>query len=460
MYGQINRIHFVGIGGSGMNGIAEVLCNLGYDISGSDIKETEITRRLAKMGCRIYKGHGAENVEGADVLVVSSAIGEENIEVKTARKRNIPVIPRAEMLAELMRMKYGILIAGSHGKTSTTSMIASILNQGGTDPTVVIGGRLNTLDSNARMGKGDFMVAEADESDGSFLQLSPAIAVLTNIDYEHMNYYQDFDALKEAFLEFVNQVPFYGACVLCMNDSAVQDILPRVERRLITYGTVKHSDYVASSIEYEGFSTGYTLSYQGNELGRIELNVPGEYNVLNSMAAVAVARDLDISFDTIKETLKNFKGADRRFHLKGEAGGIMVIDDYGHHPTEIQATLEALKKGWEDRRIIAVFQPHRYSRVKNLHRDFCKAFYLADAVIMTDIYPAGEDPIEGVNVEKLYRGFKDHGYKNITLRKDMLSVPEYLEENLRAGDILITLGAGDVYKVGERFLKRMKNNED
>ncbi len=456
MYRSIHKIHFVGIGGIGMSGIAEVLCNLGYEISGSDLKESAVTKRLELLGCRVFKGHSAENVNGSDVVVVSSAIRSENPEVSLALRMAIPVIPRAEMLAELMRMKYGIAVAGSHGKTSTTSMIAQVLDHGGLDPTVVIGGRLGKIDSNAKLGKGDYMVVEADESDGSFLKLSPTVAVLTNIDREHMDHYRDMEEVKSAFLSFVNKVPFYGASVLCMDDPVVQDILPQADRRLITYGTGSQADYVAYSISYSSFFSEFMVSYKGDELGKIKLNVPGRFNVKNCLASIAVAGDLGVPFEVIKESLEDFSGADRRFQLKGDIENILVIDDYGHHPTEIMETLKAARRGWEQRRIVAVFQPHRYSRVKDLFNEFCKSFYDADIVIVTDIYPAGESPIDGINGESVYQSIKDYGHKNTQFVASLDDLPDFLVELVQAGDMVITFGAGNVNWAGEELVRKLE----
>ncbi len=459
MYRSIHKIHFVGIGGIGMSGIAEVLCNMGYKISGSDLRDTAVTKRLALMGCRIFTGHSPDNVEGCDVVVISSAIKGENPETDAAHRLMIPVIPRAEMLAELMRMKYGIAVAGAHGKTSTTSMIAQVLDHGGLDPTVVIGGRLARIDSNAKLGKGEFMVAEADESDGSFLKLSPTIAVLTNIDREHMDHYEDMDEVKSAFLSFINKVPFYGASVLCMDDPVIQDILPKAERRLITYGTGSQADYTASSISYSTFFSEFTVLYKGDELGKIKLNVPGRYNVRNCLASIAVAGDLGIPFCKTKEALEDFSGADRRFQLKGNVCGILVIDDYGHHPTEIMETLKAARGGWERNRIIAVFQPHRYTRVSDLFNEFCKTFYHADIVVVTDIYPAGEKPIEGLDGRSVYQGIKEHGHKNVQYINDFNDIPDILADDLKSGDIVITFGAGNIYLAGEELVRILKEKE-
>ncbi len=452
MFGKIQRLHFVGIGGIGMSGIAELLINLGYRVSGSDLKASPITDRLAALGGTIRIGHSADNVGGANVVVISSAVRQDNVEVVEARRRQIPVIPRAEMLAELMRLKYGIAIAGAHGKTSTTSMVATVLVQGGLDPTVVIGGRLNALGSNAKLGRGDFLVAEADESDGSFLRLSPTIAVVTNIDREHLDHYAGLEEIQAAFTVFVNKVPFYGAAILCLDDPNVQAIVPRLERRIVAYGTSTQADLSASHVEFSGFGASYEARYRGNRLGRIVLRIPGVHSVLNSLAAVATGLELDVPFENIAAALASFQNADRRFQIKGEKGGVLVVDDYGHHPAEIIATLSAARRSC-DRRIVAVFQPHRYTRTKLLEEDFARAFYQSDVVVVLPVYAAGEDPLPGVSAERLVGKIKEHGHRDVTYAADPAGAGEVLQSRLRAGDLLITLGAGDVWKIGEEFLK-------
>lgn len=434
-----------------MSGIAEVLLNLGYRVSGSDLKPSPITDRLAALGGHVIQGHLPRNVEGADVVVISSAVRPDNAEVLEARHRKIPVIPRVEMLAELMRLKYGIAIAGSHGKTTTTSMIATVLDQVGLDPTIVIGGRLNTLGSNARLGKGDFLVAEADESDRSFLKLSPTIAVVTNIDREHMDHYADLNDLKNAFLMFSNKVPFYGAAIMCLDDVNVQEILPRIERPAITYGTSVQADFTATRIKTQGLNVSFLANYQGKALGPINLKVPGKHNALNALAAVAVGMNLDADFGRIAEALESFQGADRRFQIKGELNGVVVVDDYGHHPTEIRATLAAAK-GFDDHRLVVVFQPHRYTRTQDLFEEFSHAFYDAHMLIVTDIYAASEDPIEGVSAKGLVENIKKYGHRDVTYIKEFDQIVRVLKEKTRPGDLLITLGAGDVWKIGEQFL--------
>ena len=451
MFKKIQRIHFVGIGGIGMSGIAELLLNLGYQVSGSDLKPGPITQRLSSLGGKIYGAHSAGNVHDANVVVISSAVRQDNVEVVEAKKLQIPVIPRAEMLAELMRLKYSVAIAGSHGKTTTTSMIATVLVHGGYDPTVVIGGRLNALGSNAKLGKGEFLVAEADESDGSFLKLSPTLAVVTNIDREHLDHYAGLAEIESAFTTFVNKVPFYGAAVLCLDDPHVQAIIPRVERRIITYGTSKQADLVASHIEFQDFGSCYQARFQGNMLGAISLKVPGKHGVLNSLAALAIGLELDIPMEKIIAALRDFQNADRRFQIKGEQQGVLVVDDYGHHPTEIIATLDAAHNA-SDRRIIAVFQPHRYTRTQALEEEFARSFYHADMVIVLPIYAAGEDAIPGVTAEQLAVLIKKYGHRDVTYAPDFAAALRILRSRVQAGDLLLTFGAGDVWKIGEEWL--------
>ena len=454
MYGRIEKIHFVGIGGIGMSGIAEVLLNLGYKVSGSDLRRSEITDRLAGLGGEIFYGHARENIAGADVVVISSAVKEDNPEVLEAREYLIPVIPRAEMLAELMRMKYGIAIAGTHGKTTTTSMVATLLGYGGIDPTIVIGGRLNSIGSNARLGQGKFLVAEADESDGSFLKLSPTIAVVTNIDADHLDFYSGIEQIKDTFVEFINKVPFFGLSVLCLDNDNVADIIPRVKKRFITYGRSAQADFRALDVRLEGFSTSFAVQYRGERLGEITFGMPGAHNVLNALAAVAVAMELNVPFSVIQEGFREFGGVGRRFQVKGEVNGVMVVDDYGHHPAEIRATLAAAKGGW-DRRLVVAFQPHRYSRTKELFDEFVKAFHDADVLVLTDIYPAGEQPIEGVTSESLARGIKQHGQKEVTHIADREAVADHLARIVKPGDIVLTLGAGNIWQTGEALLRKM-----
>ena len=451
---KFRRVHFVGIGGSGMSGIAEVLVNLGYEVSGSDQKRSAVTDRLATLGARIFEGHAAANVAGAQVVVTSTAVKANNPEVVQARRQGLPVIPRAEMLAELMRLKYGVAVAGSHGKTTTTSMVAMVLDKGGLDPTVVVGGRVGTLGSGARLGRGEFMVAEADESDRSFLKLTPTVAIVTNIDREHLDTYKDLADVQEAFLNFVNKVPFYGSAVLCLDDPAVQDILPRVERRVVTYGVSRQAEVFARDVVLGPVGSSYTAGSGDVVLGRIELAVPGHHNVLNSLAAVAVGLDLGVPFAAVQEGLASFTGVDRRFQFRGEAGGITVIDDYGHHPTEIRATLETLRGRAGTRRTVVLFQPHRYTRTQHLWDDFCRAFHLADLVVIADIYPAGEEPIEGITAATLADAIGRKGHRQVLYGGDMRAAVERLVAEVRDGDVVLTLGAGSVWTAGDELLRR------
>jgi UDP-N-acetylmuramate--alanine ligase len=451
---KIQHIHFVGIGGIGMSGIAEVLLNLGYHISGSDVKETEVTRRLQALGCEIFYGHRKENVREADVVVISSAIRQGNPEIEVAEQRLIPVIPRAEMLAELMRMKIGIAIAGTHGKTTTTSLIATVLAAGGLDPTVVIGGRLNSIGSNARLGQGDFLVAEADESDGSFLKLMPTIAVVTNIDPEHLDYYHGIEEIKEAFLSFLNKIPFYGLAVLCLDHPNIQSLIPRLKKRFTTYGLTTQADFQAKEIVFEGLSATFDALHHQKEIGRLKLQMPGLHNVYNALATLATAFELDIPFEVVQETLQGFSGIQRRFQIKGEKNGILIVDDYGHHPVEIVATLRAARTGW-GRRIVAVFQPHRYTRTQALFQDFMTAFNDANVLILTDIYPAGEDRIEGVEAKALYEGIRDYGHKDVTYIADKKEIVNHLLRIITPGDVVITMGAGDIWQVSEELVKQL-----
>ena len=456
MYGKIQKIHFVGIGGIGMSGIAEVLINLGYQVSGSDLKESDITRRLASLGGTIAYGHRSENLTEVDVVVTSTAVNQKNPEVQEAHRRKIPVIPRAEMLAELMRMKYGIAIAGTHGKTTTTSMVATVLSHGDIDPTVVIGGRLDSIGSNAKLGQGEFLVAEADESDGSFLKLSPTIAVVTNVDADHLDFYRDLDEIRATFIDFINKVPFYGLVVLCLDDKNLQGLIPQVKKRLVTYGLTSQADFQASNIEHKADRTSFLVHYRGEALGRLNIRMPGRHNVLNALAAVAVGMELDLPFAKIAEGFHDFGGVQRRFQVKGEAQEIMVVDDYGHHPAEIKATLAAARSGW-NRRVVAVFQPHRYSRTEALFDDFTTAFYQADHIVVMDIYAAGEEPHPGVSAEKLASGISGHGHRSCCYTGNVESTIEHLQAVLQPGDIVITLGAGNVWQVGVELLQLLQN---
>ena len=445
-YRKLNHIHMVGIGGTGMSGIAEVLLNLGYRVSGSDLQENEATERLARLGARIFKGHSPDNITMTDVVVISSAVKEDNVEVRKARSLLIPVIPRAEMLAELMRMKYGVAVAGSHGKTTTTSMTAAVLEAGGYDPTIIVGGRLNTLGANAKLGEGDFIVAEADESDRSFLFLSPFIAVLTNIDEEHLDQYRSLEDLKKTFTSFANKVPFYCPVVLCLDDPNLQSIIPDIERRIITYGFSAQADVSARDFKFAGFSSEARVFHKGGELGRLRLRVPGAHNILNSLAALAVGLDLDIPPDVILEALEGYAGTGRRFELRGVVRDIMVIEDYAHHPSEIRATLDAARDGWP-RRLVCIFQPHRYTRLAKLMGRFATAFNQADVLVLTEIYPAGEEPIPGVTGKVLYEETLGSGHRKVLFEPDQKKIPGLLQSLLEPGDMLLVLGAGNINRV-------------
>ncbi len=429
-----------------MSGLAEILRTLRFDVSGSDLKEGETTRRLARLGVRIDVGHRAQNVESADVVVYSSAIQSTNPELVQAKRSGIPVVSRAEMLAELMRVKYGVAIAGSHGKTTTTSLVATILSAAGYDPTVVVGGRMAALGSNARLGEGDLLVAEADESDGSFLRLTPTIAVVTNIDPEHLDHYGTHENLKEAFIQFVEKVPFYGLAVLCLDHPDVQLMLPRVQRRHVTYGLSPQADYSARQVEYEGTSVRFSAFRRGEALGQFSLRMPGIHNVLNALAAIAVGDELAVPIDVIKESLAQFHGVARRFTVIGELEGVALVDDYGHHPAEIRATLTAARRAYNGR-VIAVFQPHRYSRTQSLFEEFTRSFNDCDELLMVPIYPAGETPIAGVTAEKLADAVVTHGHHNVRYFDNLNVVAETLASDLRQGDVIVALGAGDVNKV-------------
>jgi UDP-N-acetylmuramate--alanine ligase len=454
MYPRFQHIHFIGIGGIGMSGIAEVLLNLGYQVSGSDLKETEITHRLQSLGGIIAYGHKAEYIQGAEVIVTSSAVRPDNPEVLAARAALLPVIPRAEMLAELMRLKYGVAVAGSHGKTTTTSMVANVLAYGGLDPTVIIGGRLDKWGSNARLGQGTFLVAEADESDGSFLHLSPSIAVVTNIDLEHLDYYKDLDHIQNTFLDFLSRLPFYGLAILCLDDPHLPALIPKLKKRYRTYGLTVQADIQARDVIQNGLSSRYRLYSAGKDWGEIRFKLPGIHNVYNSLAAIAVGFELEVPFDRIQEAFDCLEGVQRRFQIRGEFEGITVLDDYGHHPTEIRATLNAARGCWPDRRIVVVFQPHRFSRTKALFEEFTTAFYQADSLLLLPIYAASEDPIEGIDSRHLMEGIKEKGHREVRLFSNRTDVIPSLREMLRPGDVLVTLGAGDVWKIGQDFVSK------
>ena len=456
--GKVRHVHLVGIGGIGMSGIAELLLNLGYRVSGSDIRKTEVTEHLSDLGGRVFIGHRPQNVEGADVVVFSSAVKDDNQEIVEARERSTPVIPRAEMLAELMRLRNSIAVAGSHGKTTTTSMIASILTNGGLDPTVIIGGRLNQWGgSNARLGNSDFLVAEADESDGSFLALLPSMAVVTNIDYEHINFYRSMDNLRRTFVDFINKVPFYGRAILCIDDKEVQGLIPSLKKSYLTYGLNPQSDIRATEISKEGLNTSFVVTFKNKSVGQITICTPGDHNVLNALAAVGVGLELDIDFERMKEGLKDLGGLNRRFEIKDERGGIIFLDDYGHHPTEIVATITAAKECWPDRRLVVVFQPHRYTRTRDLYDQFVVSFNQADFLVITPLYGAGEEPIPGVDSKSLYQGIKDHGHRAVTFCASREDSMTFLLDEVGAGDVVLTLGAGDIHLVGAELLKRIES---
>jgi len=444
---NFQRIHLVGIGGSGMSGIAEVLLSSGYAVSGSDLKATPVTSRLEKLGARIYEGHQAANVHGAHVVVISSVVRPDNVEVVEAHRLKIPVIPRAEMLAELMRLKYGIAVAGAHGKTTTTSMVASVLAAAGLDPTFVVGGRVNHAGSNARVGQGDYMVVEADESDRSFLLLAPVVAVVTTIDSEHLDQYRSLEEIQSVFLEFVNRVPFYGTVVLCLDEPNVQAMLPSVKRPVITYGTTSQADLVISEVKLKGLASEFRLAYRGEDLGVFHLpSPPGIHNVRNAAAAAAVALSLNVPADLIRAGLEKFSGVGRRFEVKGVYAGVTLIDDYGHHPAEIRATLEAAR-GCGYKRLLVLFQPHRYTRTQFLWDDFCRAFNEADVLVLTEIYAASEHPIEGITGERLAEAISAAGHKNVVFTSTMQAGVEFMLREARPGDAILTIGAGSVGRV-------------
>ncbi len=454
MYGSTHRIHFIGIGGSGMSGLAEVLLNMGYQVSGSDLKATEVTDRIVSLGGRVFTGHAASNVEGSQVVVYSSAVKPDNPELSAARAAGVPVIARADMLAELMRMKYGVAIGGSHGKTTTTSMVAAVLQRGGLDPTIVVGGRLKTLGANAQLGHGRFLVAEADESDGSFLRLAPAVTVITNIDREHLDHYKDLDDIRQAFTYFANRVPFYGVSVLCVDDDNVRGILPNLTKRHILYGTRPEAEIRGVDLKLLPHGSVFQVEAAGRMLGTVELNVPGRHNALNAMAAVAVGLELEIAFAHIAEALAGFRGVGRRFELRGEAGGVRVYDDYGHHPTEIAATLAAAKG--LGGRVLVVFQPHRYSRTEALREEFGRCFTDADQAWILDVYAAGEPPIPGISGKTVVDSAHAKGATHVHFTPSHAEAVEAAVREARAGDVLLTLGAGDVSKLADTLLASLR----
>ena len=457
MFKSIRKIHFVGIGGIGMSGIAEILLNQGFEVSGSDLNLTEVTKRLSDLGAKIYEGHSPDNVKDVDVLVYSSAVVPDNAEVRAAADRNIPIIKRAEMLAETMRMKYGIGIAGTHGKTTTTSMVGLTLTEGGIDPTIIVGGKLSGLGgTNARLGNGEFIVVEADEFDRTFLRLTPTIAAITTLESEHLDTYKDLDDIKTSFIEFANKVPFYGFVVLCLDETALQDIVPQINKTIFTYGTTAQADVRAIDIEHEGFSSKYSVIYKGNELGQIRLNLPGVHYVKNSLVAVTIGMELGIDFTIIKKALEKFTGVYRRFETKYK-NDILVLDDYAHHPTETTVTLAGIRAAW-DRRLVVVFQPHLYSRTKDFYQDFGKSFLNSDVFVCTDVYPAREKPIEGISGEIIANATKKLGHKNVHYIKDKNEIPEKLMQIKKKDDIIITMGAGDIWKYGEKFVELVRKD--
>ena len=444
--GRVRHVHFIGVGGIGMSGLAEILRTLEFDVSGSDLRVGENTKNLERLGVRIDIGHRADNVHGADVIVYSSAIDNENPEVREARLHGIPLIQRAEMLAELMRVKYGIAIAGSHGKTTTTSLVATVLRAAGLDPTVVVGGRMSSLGSNARLGEGNMLVAEADESDGSFLRLTPTIAVVTNIDPEHLDFYKTHELLKDAFVQFIEKVPFYGLAVLCLDHPHVQDLLPRIQRRHVTYGLSPQATYHARSLEFKGLSTSFVAYNRDKPLGQFTVRMPGQHNVLNTLAAIAVADELEVPLDVVKEALATFHGVARRFTIVDEVDGVALVDDYGHHPAEVEATLNAARRAYEGR-ILVAFQPHRYTRTQLLFEEFTRAFNNADQVFLTDIYAAGEKPIPGITSQRLADAVAEHGHHHVRYAPDRAEMAAELARSARPGDVVIALGAGDINKI-------------
>ena len=460
MFAKLQRIHFVGIGGIGMSGIAEVLLNLGYKVSGSDLRESQVTQRLASLGAIIFIGHRAENITGSEAVVTSSAVTRENAEVQAARAQHIPVIPRAEMLAELMRLKYGIAIAGMHGKTTTTSMVAAVLAAGGLDPTVVVGGRVDAMGSNARLGKSQYLVAEADESDRSFLKLSPILSIVTNIDREHMDCYRDMDDVEQAFVDFMNRVPFYGAVIACSDDERVRKLIPLLERRVVTYGVSEGGDFQARMLAThckpgdDGPRNRFEVMNCNKKIGEFELHVPGQHNVLNATAAIAAGIGLDVATEKIAEALKQFRGVDRRFQLKGKVDGISVVDDYGHHPTEIRATLAAARQCGFDK-IHVIFQPHRYTRTRDLADEFATAFQFADTVQVLDIYAASEEPIAGVNAQTLAETIHA-GRTKAEYVASFADAARNAALSARRGDLVLTLGAGSVYQIGPMVIEELE----
>jgi UDP-N-acetylmuramate--alanine ligase len=456
MFEKKHHVHFVGIGGIGMSGIAEVLLNMGYVVSGSDLAESETTRRLTRLGAAVLLGHNPTNVaEGVDVVVISSAVKMSNPEVARARELRIPVIARAEMLAELMRMKFGVAVAGTHGKTTTTSFIAEILARAGLDPTVVIGGKLRALGTNARLGQGKLLVAEADESDGSFLMLSPTVAVVTNIDPEHLDHFGTIEQVEDAFLSFIHRVPFYGRAILCLDHPRVRALLPNIRKPYVTYGTSADADWVASNVSVDGLTTRFDVRSGDTSYGTVALQMPGRHYALNALAAAIAACEVGVSFATVREALAQFGGIHRRFEVLGEASSILVVDDYGHHPEEVRATLRAAREGF-DRRLVVAFQPHRFTRTRDLFNDFLTAFDDAEKLFLTEVYAAGEERIEGVSGEALYQALKRRGHLDVDYRPNREALSAALLEALRPGDLCVVLGAGDITKTAEEVMQKLR----
>ncbi len=457
MFSSIRKLHFVGIGGIGMSGLAEILVDQGFTVTGSDRAASDNTERLASLGVKVFIGHNAANVgPDVDALVYSSAVGLENPEVLAAQERKIPVIRRAEMLAEVMRLKYGIGIAGTHGKTTTTSMVSLVLMEGGIDPTVIVGGRLRGLaGSNARLGKGEFIVVEADEFDRSFLSITPTIAVLTTLETDHLDCYRDLEDIKAAFIQFALKVPFYGFVVLCLDEPALQDIMPKIKRKIITYGLNSQADLQAAEIVHRESLSRFLVLREGKELGEIQLQIPGRHNVQNALAAIAVGLELKVPFDKVKAGIEKFTGVFRRWEVKAEVGGLTVVDDYAHHPTEIKATLAGAKSGWR-RRVVCVFQPHLYSRTRDFYDEFGRAFFNADLLVLTDVYPAREEPIQGVSGELIANAAREFGHKQVHYVPDKKDIPAFLMKIKQPGDIIITMGAGDIWKYGEQFIQQLR----
>ncbi|MFC1514236.1 UDP-N-acetylmuramate--L-alanine ligase [candidate division KSB1 bacterium] len=455
-FGKIKHLHFTGIGGAGMNGLAEIMVNLGFRVSGSDLIESAVTRRMEDFGVDVYYNHDAENISSADVVIYSAAVQPDNPELIEAKRLNIPVIKRAVMLAEIMRLKHGICISGTHGKTTTTSMVGQVLTGGGLDPTVVVGGKVKSLESHVRLGTGDYLVTEADEFNRSFLTLSPTTAVITTLEIEHLDTYGEIDELKDAFFEFASKVPFYGCIIACCDEEMIRELLPRLEKRIITYGQSKDADYQPEDIEFDQFESSFAVRYKGDSLGYFKINNPGVHNVKNALAAIAVGMEFEVPIEIIRASLQEFGGVFRRFELKDEIDDVMIIDDYAHHPTEVKASLNAARSGWRDRKIKAIFQPHLFSRTRDFYKEFGEGFGDADSVIITSIYPAREKPIKGISGRMIADWAEKCGHKDVNYIPDKKDVIEYAADNAKPGDMIITLGAGDVWDISERIILNLK----